>query len=508
MQARSVLAAVAAIALVVVSTACGGGAAPAASGSQPAAQSSSGGGGGGGSSPTAAPVSKAAPTAAAKASSSGGTSSVQLEKVGIPKGSKYDPYKPVKIGDVVELPNTGIVLQVTGAKTAEYDAQKDLLLVDLIVGNNSKTKLNVSSVLLMKALSADWHAYSLDLDELLQAAAKISAMKVATFDGEVPAGEARKGTAVIPIPKNATGLGFAFDPTNMDANTSDPEVYVGLGMKGDFPFPIIPENVEALKAGTVYKIGQPVKAPKRGVAIQVNGAHERTQSLPNVSINVADKLVIVDITTRLFGTATDVLRKELRLVDSSGRYFGDGGGNSNLVLQAENGSPYAADRRRGQIVFSGPRDAKGLKLMFTPTPNEKIEFGLGTLALAQSTDAPGGAAAPAGPKLAPASVLPDELKSLPMPTGFGVVENSARRSASGGKFQSADAQLFGKMSIEDLNTFYKTRLAAQWDAIVEDEGSGDLQYTYMNKKDQSLTLYINAEQTDTGTTIDIRIEKD
>ncbi len=507
MQARSVLAGVAAIALVVVSTACGGGAAPAASGSQPAAQSSSGGGGGGGSSPTAAPVSKAAPTAAAKASSSGGTSSVQLEKVGIPKGSKYDPYKPVKIGDVVELPNTGIVLQVTGAKTAEYDAQKDLLLVDLILGNKGKDELIISSVMMMGAVTSDWHAYSLDLDELLQAAFKISAMKVATFDGEVPAGEARKGTAVIPVPKGAQGLGFVFHPMSADLSKSDPAVYVGLGINGDFTFPIIPENVQALKAGTVYKVGQPVKAPKRGVAIQVNGARERTQSVPNFEINVADKVVLVDVTTRLFGDAKPLLGKELSLVDSKGGHSFDGTvGMANVVLMAENAMGYSSPDRRGMLVFKGPRDATGLKLVFSPDGDDKVEFDLGTLA--KSTTAPGGAAAPAGPKLAPASVLPDELKSLPMPTGFEVVENSTRRSASRGKFQSADAQLFGKMSIEDLNTFYKTRLAAQWDAIVEDKGSGDLQYTYMNKKDQSLTLYINAEQTDTGTTIDIRIEKD
>lgn len=430
----------------------------------------------------------------------------------MPSGPVYDPYKPVKIGDVVDLPKTGMVLQVTGAKTVDYDAQRDLLLVDLILGNKGKDKITVSSVMMMGAVTADWHKYSLSLDDLFQAAAKMSALKVASFDTEIPAGEARKGTAVVPVPKDAKGLGFLFSPMNT-ANIlaeADPTVYVGLGIKGDFAPPIIPEDVQPLKAGTTYKAGEAVKAPKRGVAIQVNGARERIQSVPNFEINVADKVVLVDITTRLFGDAKPLLGKEFALVDSKGNNAFDGTvGMSNVVLMAENAMDYNSSNRRGMLLFKGPRDATGLKLVFKPDGDDKVEFDLGTLG--QSTSAPAATGASSGtakgPKLADASVLPVELKSLPMPAGFGVVDGSPIRSASGGKFQSAEAELFGKMDIKELNAFYKDKLAGDWDLSDEDVETGYLQNNYINKKDDSLTLYINAEQTDKGTTVDIRVEQ-
>jgi hypothetical protein len=502
---------------VLTATACGGGPSPVApSGSQPTSSQpttapASSGGGGGASSQTAASAVKATPATAAKLANSGGGAAAGLEKVNMPSGSAFDPYKPIKVGDVIELPNTGIVLQVTGAKTADYDAQRNLLLVDLILGNKSDTKLTISSVLMMEGVTSDWCSYSLNMDELFQAAAKMSALNVTTFDGEVPAGEARKGTAFMLVPKDAKGLGFAFYPSNLDAGTSDPLVYVGLGINGDFAFPIVPEGAESLKAGTTYKVGQPVKAPKRGVGIQVNSARERTQSLPDLEVNVADKLVIVDITTRLFGTATEVLDKELRLVDSDGNYFDTAGsGIAAVVLQSSIGIPYSPDHRRGVLIFSGPRDSKGFKLVFTPTADEKIEFDLGTLAQDTSAPASGGAStqsAPAGPKLVDASVLAAELKSIPLPQGFGVVDGSAYRHASGGAFESASAQLFGKMSIKDLSSFYKTALAKEWDINDEDVSTGYLQNDYLNKKDQDLILYLNAEETDKGTTVDISVEK-
>lgn len=440
----------------------------------------------------------------------------------MPNGPAYDPYKPVKIGDAVDLPKTGMVLQVTGAKTVDFDAKRDLLLVDLILGNKGKDKLTVSSVMMMGAVTSDWHKYSLDLNDLAQAALKISSLKVASFDAEIPSGEARKGTAVIPVPKDARGLGFVFFPlntTNILAE-ADPTVYVGLGINGDFAPPIIPEDVQTLKAGTTYKLGQAVKAPKRGVAIQVNGARERTQSVPNFEINVADKVVLVDITTRLFGDAKPPLGKEFALVDSKGNNSFDGTvGMANVVIMAENAMDYNNANRRGMLVFKGPRDATGLKLVFKPDGDDKVEFDLGNLG--QSTSAPAttgtssgapaatgaSSGAPAGPKLADASVLPAELKSLPMPTGFGVVDGSAVRSASGGKFQSAEAKLFGKMDIKDLNSFYKAQLAGDWDVNSEDFDTGYLQNEYINKKDESLMLQINADQTDKGTTVDLLVQK-
>ena len=190
-----------------------------------------------------------------------------MQTVAMPSGPVYDPYKPVKVGETVELPKTYTVLRVDGVKMAEYDANRDLLLVDLTIGNKGKEKLEISSLLTMSAFTADWHNYSLTLEELVgllsdpARATSFTAANVASFDGEVPAGQARKGTAIIPVPKDAKGLGFAFHPWNMTTGASDPVVYVGLGLKGDFPFPIIPETVQAAKAGTIYKAGQAARRP-------------------------------------------------------------------------------------------------------------------------------------------------------------------------------------------------------------------------------------------------------
>ncbi|HEX2986992.1 MAG TPA: hypothetical protein VHS06_02345, partial [Chloroflexota bacterium] len=153
----------------------------------------------------------------------------------------------------------------------------------------------------------------------------------------------------------------------------------------------------------------------------------------------------------------------------------------------------------------GDRSVQDLKLVFaSSSSDEKIEFDLGTLS--QSTSITAGAGA-AGLKTVDASVLPAELKSIPMPPGFGVVDGSPSRSASGGAFQRAIAKLFGKMSIKDLAQFYGTALAKEWEANNVDSDTGHLQGEFVNKKDGNLILYINAEQSDKGTTVDIMVEK-
>ncbi|MGE5482761.1 MAG: LolA family protein, partial [Bacteroidota bacterium] len=123
-------------------------------------------------------------------------------------------------------------------------------------------------------------------------------------------------------------------------------------------------------------------------------------------------------------------------------------------------------------------------------------------------------AASAGePKLVDASVLPAELKAIPLPSGFGVVDGSATRSAPGGVFESAEASLFGKLKVEELHDFYTSSLAAEWDEEGWGKSTGGgtetLQASYISKKGD-LTLTIDAEGTAEGTTVNIKIkvEKD
>jgi hypothetical protein len=114
---------------------------------------------------------------------------------------------------------------------------------------------------------------------------------------------------------------------------------------------------------------------------------------------------------------------------------------------------------------------------------------------------------PRGLKLLDASALPAELSSIPVPPGFGVEQGSTGRSAPNGVFRSADASLFGKMSTEDLRDFYMEQLAAEWEMHAEDAGPWALILVYVNKEDTSLALYIAIEETDEGTTVDLRVER-
>lgn len=500
----------------------------------------------------AAATTKPAATAAAKPGASGGTAGAELEKVAMPSGgAKYDPSKAVKIGDVLELPASGLVMQVTGAKTVDYDGQQDLLLVELILGNRNKEKYTVSSVLFMSAVTADWRWYSLGMDELFKAAAKIGSLNIKTFDTDLPPGEARKGTAVLPVPKNAEKLAFAFspmNPTNPLAD-ADPTVYVSLGIRGEFQPPVIPDSAQVAKAGSSYKVGEAVKLTKRGVGIQVNSVSEVTDSVPDNKINVGEKFVVVDLTMRGFGDAKPLSGQEISLLDGAGKSYTGGMSDSSSVARAIKGHAYSAADRRGLMVFKTERDSKGFALKVRPIDptsqpmkpsyieDESISFGLGSgAAVAVPTPMPnsGGTGMPSipglpggitipgmppgvgqggsssggnTPKVTDSSALPAELKPLPVPSGFQVIADSAERWADGGKFQSAEAEWFGKLSIKEVADFYTRSLTAEWDVVDEYVAQGECQLTYSNKKDEMRSLYVNAEQTNEGTTLYIRLEQ-
>jgi hypothetical protein len=128
--------------------------------------------------------------------------------------------------------------------------------------------------------------------------------------------------------------------------------------------------------------------------------------------------------------------------------------------------------------------------------------GEGFAAPAQTPDT-----SPRGLELLDASALPAELSSIPVPPGFLVEQGSTGRWAPDGEFKSADASLFGQMSTEDLRDFYMEQLAAEWEMHAEDAGPWALILVYVNKEDTSLALYIAIEETDEGTTVDLRVER-
>ncbi len=245
------------------------------------------------------------------------------------------------------------------------------------------------------------------------------------------------------------------------------------------------------------------------------------------------------------------MAQELSLQDASGNFFKTGANENTNVPRAIQGHAFSAIDRRGLMVYVGPRDSKGFVLRVRPvdpsstftkyTDEEAIVFDLGDASGAAAepaaTAAPAGTSSPSsgtgqawasatapavpsvqsssavptqsanGPKLVDPSVLPAELKSIAAPPGFGVVDGSARRSASGGVFRSAEASWFGKMDIKAVADLYNKSLAKEWDVNDEDVAQGYLQTDYINKKDSNTILYLDAEQTDDGTTIEVKVEK-
>ncbi|MGI5836467.1 MAG: DUF4352 domain-containing protein [Chloroflexota bacterium] len=474
----------------------------------------------------------------------------------MPSGSPFDPYKAVKVNDVVELPDVGLVLQVVGAKTADYDAQRNMLLVDLILGNNGSEKYTVSSVLLMDAVSGDWKWYGLTLDELMQAATKIAALNVKTFDTDLAPGDARKGTAVMLVPKDAKELAFAFTP--MDPNNPLKQVqtvFVSLGIEGEFPFPILPEDATVATAGTVYKVGQPVKAEKRGLTLQVNSFRERTESVKDAEIDPEDKMVLVDVTGNPADGAKPLNSLELYLIGPDGDEYRANAKSGSIIREGEKSRSISDSAFRGLVAFEVPRSSKGFQLKFKPidfdntqtliagapmkyledeeiiinldgsesapaassetspspaSPASTTETPTASTSSEMATTTPAAAEAtptPEWPTLTDESAVPQELKAIPVPSGFSVVKGSTLRSTSGGQFEQARATYYGKMSIKDATAFFTESLANDWYCDGESVSDDDANFEFTNKENESQILYLYIYEVDGGLEIEMELSQ-
>ncbi|HEX2988321.1 MAG TPA: hypothetical protein VHS06_09140 [Chloroflexota bacterium] len=100
-----------------------------------------------------------------------------------------------------------------------------------------------------------------------------------------------------------------------------------------------------------------------------------------------------------------------------------------------------------------------------------------------------------------ASTVPAELKDVPVPGGFTLVDGSARRVAQGGVLGMAAADWFGKSSPKEIGAYYRSALAKGWndDSFVESANEVNAQYT--SKKDARLTLLIEVSLFESDTVI-------
>lgn len=474
-------------------------------------------------------------------SSSGGGDSKTVQSASMPGSpAAYDPAKPPKVGEAVRLPS-GMVVQVNGARTQNRDATTEWVLTDVTIGNTGKESQTVSSVLSFNVVSADWGWYGFGLEDVLQMA---TGSLPAPFDATLDPGQAKRGTALAIVPKDAKGLALAFTSQGalmgsmaaVAGQTADPTLFAPLGVRGDWTPPAV-KDPAPLAAGKVYKAGDAVQLTKAAWAMQVNGARVRTEAVPNAQLPAGQQFVLVDLTARTLPGAAATLqpRSDLRLVDNAGGSYEYLGNLDALVAVATFTRGLAVEKdgipARGIVTFSVPKTATGLALQVKPngSPDELmiVDLGLGGAVKAPAAGAASsGAAAPSAaqqtapaaskpaapaaseptvapvaPQLADASTLPAELKDLPVPAGFGVVNGSTTRVASGGQFSVASATWFGKASVKDVGAFYKQALAATWNEDYYSDSTDALSAAYTNKKDTTLELALEVEKTESGTQV-------
>ena len=502
------------VAIILLASACGG--------SAPA-------------SPTAAPApptvasAASAPAAGAKATPASAPTtaakSAGTEIVGIPTGgTKLEGIKVLKVGDVVELPASGLVVQVTAVRTSELDANRDWVLADMIIGNKGKEKESISSVVSFDVVTSDWKWYGLDLAEAIGKITSdvASGKEPALFDADVEPGKAVKGTARVPVPKTAKGLALVFHSSKIigiGGELTDPYVFVSLGVRGDWPGVGVADDAPDFKAGTVYKVGDAFKLPKSGLIVKVNSAWERTESIKMLPIDADQKYVLADISVKQSADSYKAWpfepRGDLHIV-GAGDASAELEAGFAMAASAENTRYFSGDFGRGVVGARIEKSATGLQLKIAPSGPGKgeevlVDLGLGGASAPAKTT--GGAtptvAAKASPtaaaKVAPTPTpgdmtIPAELAALPLPSGFKLVPSSTSREAIGGEFSMAEGDWVGAMAVDDVVSFYKQALAKDYTLSDTADADPGTALTFQNVKDSSLELEVLVWENEDGDT--------
>jgi hypothetical protein len=165
------------------------------------------------------------------------------------------------------------------------------------------------------------------------------------------------------------------------------------------------------------------------------------------------------------------------------------------VLQAWKGGAYSTtDWDKGQCTAITPSGAAVV------TPGTSTQSGGGSQSFTPTPRLN-------APKLADPSVVPAELKAIPVPPGFGVIDGSPSRVVKGGVFNYALADWFGNMNALDLDSFYSKAVPKTWDLTSRALAPGVLENEYVNMNDPTLYLTVEASEDPAGTTLKLKIEK-
>jgi hypothetical protein len=160
----------------------------------------------------------------------------------------------------------------------------------------------------------------------------------------------------------------------------------------------------------------------------------------------------------------------------------------------QNATPSAGGSGSGSSSFASNLVAS------VPT---KAPTAVPTKAATATPSKPAATSTPAPPKTGSNSSIPEEMKQIPVPAGFSVVDGSTIRQASGGVFAMAGAEWFGKASVTDAVTFFKTALANDWNEDFAMASNEDATAQYSNKKNPKLSMVVAMSKEDAGTSVNI-----
>jgi len=104
-------------------------------------------------------------------------------------------------------------------------------------------------------------------------------------------------------------------------------------------------------------------------------------------------------------------------------------------------------------------------------------------------------------RLGDASSVPAEMKEMPVPAGFKVVDGSTRRIAQGGALSMAASDWFGSTAPRDVGAFYKSSMGRDWNEDAYGETANGVSAQYSSKRDSRLTLMIEISRFEPDTIV-------
>ncbi len=112
------------------------------------------------------------------------------------------------------------------------------------------------------------------------------------------------------------------------------------------------------------------------------------------------------------------------------------------------------------------------------------------------------------PQTSDAASIPQELKSIPVPSGFKVVKDSVNRLAEGGVFKVGTVMYYGTSNLKQVVDFYTNSMSSDWTSELEGVMEEEAFFEFVNKKDATLRLAIGVAKAEAGTEITIMLTKD